>query len=119
MQHQSSHVVQNEPPKELNVWKPMLIGVFVFLTVGVSLANAVLTRFGLAENYVLLFFAAFLIAVLLLSRNLFFAGLALLGVVFLSFPEATIASLSLDRDVLLALVCAIVIAPSAYDMVFK
>ena len=119
MQQHSSHASQREPSKEINLWKPMFIGLFVFLTVGVSLSNAVLDRFGLAENYALLFILAFLLAVLLLTRNFFIIGLALFGVVLLNLPAATIASFSLDQDVLLAFVCAIVLAPSAYDIVFK
>ena len=119
MQQHSSHASQSEPAKELNLWKPMFIGLFLFMTVGVSLSNAVLGRFGLAENYALLFSLAFLLAVILLSRNFFIIGLAVFGAVLLNLPAATIASYNWDQDVLLAFVCAIVLAPSAYDMVFR
>ncbi len=118
MQH-TTHANQQESTKELSLWKPMLVGVFVFLTVGFSLSNAVLTRFGLADNYVLLFVVAFLLALLLLSRNFYIVGMAVIGVAFLNLPAATIASYNLDQDVLLALVCAVVLAPSAYDLIFN
>lgn len=105
--------------KELSALKPVLLGALVFVLIGFSLANEMLGRFGLADNYVIVFSAAFIIAVLLLSKNFLLIALVSAGVVMVNMPDATLASFNLDRDFLLALVCAIVLVPSLYDLITK
>lgn len=102
-----------------SVMKPLIFGTVVFITLGVSIANETLARFGLEENYVMLFSLALLFAVLLLSRNIVMLGLVLGGVILMNMPDATLAAYSLDRDVLVAGVCAVILAPSVYNIVFK
>ena len=89
------------------------------MVLGGSLANEMLGRLGLADNYVIVFSAAFIIAALLLSKNLVMVVLVALGVIIVNFPDATLISYGIDRDILLALVCAIILVPSLYDLVSK
>ncbi|MEQ8315505.1 MAG: hypothetical protein RL839_12650 [Gammaproteobacteria bacterium] len=105
--------------RDLRLIKPLLLGLFVFLTLGVTIATETLTRFGLEDNYAIVFSVAFVFAVLILSRNLIMIGIVLLGVVVINLPEATLARYHLDQDLLLALVCAIILVPTVYRMVFK
>ncbi len=102
-----------------SVMKPLIFGTVVFITLGVSIANETLARFGLEENYVMLFSLALLFAVLLLSRNILMLGLVLGGVILMNMPDATLTTYNLDRDVLVAAVCAVILAPSVYNIVFK
>ena len=105
--------------RESNVMKPLIFGFVVFTTLGVSIANETLARFGLEDNYVMLFSLALLLAVLLLSRNILMLGLVLAGVILMNMPDATLVTYRLDRDVLVAAVCAIILAPSVYAIVFR
>jgi len=105
--------------RDSNVMRPLIFGFVVFTTLGVSIANETLARFGLEDNYVMLFSLALLMAVLLLSRNILMLGLVLAGVILMNMPDATLVTYRLDRDVLVAAVCAIILAPSVYNIVFR
>ena len=102
-----------------SVMKPLIFGAVVFITLGVSIANETLARFGMEDNYVMVFSLALLVAVILLSRNILMLGLVLGGVILMNMPDATLATYNLDRDVLVAAVCAVILAPSVYNIVFK
>lgn len=102
-----------------SVVKPLIFGTVVFITLGVSIANETLARFGMEDNYVMVFSLALLVAVILLSRNILMLGLVLGGVILMNMPDATLATYNLDRDVLVAAVCAVILAPSVYNIVFK
>jgi len=91
----------------------------IFLTLGLAIAYETLSRFGLESNYAIVFCVAFMLAVILLRRNLKVLALVLLGVVALNLPDATLLSYSLDRDVLLAVVCTFILVPSVYEVVVK
>ena len=99
--------------------KPLMFGGLVFVTLGVTLASDMLSRFGLEDNYVVVFSVAFIIAGIILSKNLTMFLTVLLGVVLCNLPDATLSSYNLDRDILLASVCAIVMAPAIYDLFIK
>ena len=99
--------------------KPLMFGGLVFATLGVTLATETLSRFGLEDNYVVVFSVAFMIAALILSKNLSMLLVVLVGVIACNLPDASLASLNLDRDMLLAGVCAVVLAPAIYDLFIK
>lgn len=105
--------------RDTRVVKPLMFGGLVFITLGVTLATDTLSRFGLEDNYVIVFSLAFVIAALVLSKNLVMLLVVLLGVVLSNLPEATLLGLGLDRDMLLAGVCAIVLSPAIYDLFIK
>lgn len=96
--------------------KPILIGGVMFLSLGITIANATLSQLGLNDNYVWLFGLAFVFAAVLLRRSIFILALLVLGVAAASLPEASLASYYLDRDVLLALMCSTVLVPSVYEV---
>ena len=104
---------------ELSLLKPLILGSLVFVTLGVFLAMEILSRFGLEDNYAAVFAVALVVAVLTISRNLLMIALVLLGVVAINLPDATLASYYLDRDILLAFVCALILVPNVYNLVFK
>lgn len=93
--------------------------VVIFLTLGLAIAYETLSRFGLENNYAIVFCVAFVLAVILLRKNVKVLALVLIGVVALNLPDATLLSYSLDRDVLLAAVCAFILVPSVYELVIK
>lgn len=105
--------------RDLSLVKPLLLGSIVFLTLGITIASETLSRFGLQHNYVILFTVAFVLAVLIVSRNLMMIVPVFIGVIAMNLPEATLSRLNLDQDVLLALVCAVVLVPTVYKLFVK
>lgn len=99
--------------------KPYVYGLLVFLTVGVSLANEALSRLGMEGNYVAMFSIAFLLAAILLSSNQKMVALVVIGVLTINLPDITLQQYNIDRDMLLAIVCAGILAPSLYSLLFK
>jgi len=97
--------------------QPLVYCAVVFITLGIAIANEVLARFGLEKNYIIVFSVAFLVAGLLLSKNLPLLLILLAGVFAINLPDATLLQYHLDRDVLLALVCATLLVPSVYQLI--
>lgn len=97
--------------------QPLVYCAVVFITLGIAIANEILARFGLENNYIVVFSIAFLVAGLLLSKNLILLAIVLVGVFAINLPEATLLQCHLDRDVLLAMVCATLLVPSAYQLI--
>ncbi|NKB32354.1 MAG: hypothetical protein GKR91_04580 [Pseudomonadales bacterium] len=114
-----SNVETEKEKKEFGALKTIIIGVLVFVVLGITLANQMLGQFGLEDNYAIVFSAAFVIAALLLSKSMILLVLVAVGVVAVNLPDATLVSFGLDRDVLLAVVCAVVLVPSLYDLISK
>lgn len=102
--------------RESSQIKPYVYGVMIFTTVGITLANATLTRIGIENNQVALFSVAFLLAATLLSRNLLLVGIVLFGVLTLNISDSILLQYHLDRDILLAMIGAAIIVPSIYEM---
>ena len=46
-------------------------------------------------------------------------GVILSGVVAINLPDASLLRYGLDRDVLLAAVCALILVPSIYELITK
>ncbi len=99
--------------------QPFVYCVVVFITLGIAIANQILARFGLENNLVYLFSIAFLVAGLLLSKNLLLLLFVLLGVFAINLPDATLLQYHMDRDVLLAVVCATLLVPSVYQLIVR
>ena len=97
--------------------RPYLIGGVIFLTLGVAIASETLSRLGLEGNYVYLFSMAFVVAAIILGRNILVLLVLVAGVAALNLPEAMLLRYHLDRDVLLAVICAIVLVPVMYERV--
>ena len=103
--------------RESNQIKPYVYGVMIFTTVGITLANETLSRIGVEGNRIALFSVAFLLAAILLSRNLVIVGIVVAGVLALNLPDMTLLQYNLDRDLLLAMIGAAILVPSFYQMV--
>lgn len=99
--------------------QPLVYCAVVFITLGIAIANEILARFGLENNQIYVFSIAILVAGLLLSKNLTLLLLVLLGVFAINLPDATLVQYHLDRDVLLALVCATLLVPSIYELIVR
>ncbi len=99
--------------------KPVLYAIAIFITLGIAIANETLAQLGLEGNYIAVFSLAFILAAVLLGRNLFFLGLVVIGVGVLNLPDATVSAYGVDRDILLAIVCAIVLLPTVYELIVK
>lgn len=97
--------------------QPLVYCAVVFITLGIAIANEILARFGLENNFMIVFSVAFLVAGLLLSKNLVLLLLVLVGVFAINLPDATLMQYHLDRDVLLAMVCATLLVPSVYQLI--
>lgn len=96
--------------------QPLVYCAVVFITLGIAIANEILARFGMENDLIYVFSIAFLVASLLLSKNALLVLLVLLGVFAINLPEATLLQYHLDRDVLLAMVCATLLVPSIYQL---
>ncbi len=99
-----------------NRFKTLAYGVVVFITLGIAIANETLSRFGLEQNYLVVFSLALILAAVMLSKNFFVLLVIIIGVVGMNLPEATLLNYHLDRDVLLAAICAFILVPSVYAL---
>lgn len=97
--------------------QPLVYCAVVFITLGIAIANEILARFGLEGDFISVFSIAFVVAGLLLSKNTVLLLLVLLGVFAFNLPDATLLQYHLDRDVLLAMVCATLLVPSVYQLI--
>jgi glucan phosphoethanolaminetransferase (alkaline phosphatase superfamily) len=103
-----------------NTIRPYVYALVIFLTLGISIANEALSRLGMEGNYYAMFSVAFLLAAILLSRNLKMVALVVIGVLAINLPDGTqFFNIQLDHDLILAVVCAAIFAPSVYELLFK
>lgn len=105
--------------RESSQIKPYVYGVMIFTTVGVALANEMLSRVGIEGNRIALFSVALLLAVILLSRNLMMVVIVVLGVLALNLSDTVLLQYHLDRDLLLAMIGATIVVPSIYQLLSK
>ena len=103
--------------KRNHALRPFLIGSVIFLTLGVAIASETLSRLCLEGNYVYLFSMAFVVAAIMLGRNILLLLELVAGVAAINLPEAMLLRYHLDRDVLLAVICAIILVSVMYERV--
>ncbi len=70
--------------------QPLVYCSVVFITLGIAIANEILARFGLENNYLFAFSIAFVVAGMLLSKNVIFLVIVILGVFAINLPDATL-----------------------------
>lgn len=87
-----------------------------FSLVGISLASETLTRVGLGDNYVYIVSLGLLFSVLLLGKKRLLVLCVLVGVLAINLPESFMATYMVDRDLLLATVCSLILVPTLYDL---
>lgn len=96
--------------------KPIAYGIVVFITLGISIANETLSRFGMENNFLIVFSAAFVFAAAILATKVWLALLVLLGVVAINLPDTALVAMHMDRDILLGAVCALILVPTVYEL---
>ena len=94
--------------------RPAVYALVIFLLLGVSVANATLSQFGLQDNYVLMFSIAFVVAALSLSRNPALLLLILVAIAAFNQSDEWLQQFYMDKDMLLAGIIALIMVPSAY-----
>ena len=92
-------------------------GLVIFVSMGITIANEILTRFGFAGNSFYVFSLALLLVALVLRRRVLAQGALLAAVILLTAPEATLIYYNLNRDYLLSAICAGIIVPSLFSMI--
>ena len=97
--------------------RPILYALVLFTIIGISLATETLSRFGLSENYFYIISAALLFVALLLGKKPILVLVVLLGVMAINLPESILLNYTIDRDMLLAAVCAIILGPTIYNLI--
>lgn len=97
--------------------RPIGYGFVVFITLGISIANETLSRFGMENNYLIVFSVAFVFAACILATKIWLTMFVLLGVVAINLPETMLLGMNLDRDVLLGAVCALILVPTVYELI--
>ncbi|MEX0617819.1 MAG: hypothetical protein WDZ76_04280 [Pseudohongiellaceae bacterium] len=95
------------------------IGLVVFLTVGITLANETLSRLGVDADRLVVISVAMVITVFLASRNIVVIVAVVAGVVAVNLPDSLLTHYNLDRDLLLASIGALILLPSIYSLVFR
>lgn len=89
----------------------------IYLSVGIAVANRILSLFGLEDNYILVFAVAFVLSRFQSITNILILITIFVGVVSINLADTTLFHYNLDRDILLAIVCTLIIAPSIYKRI--
>jgi hypothetical protein len=96
--------------------KTLAYGFVVFITLGITIANETLSRLGQEGNYAVAFSIALVMAALLLAEKRWLTVAVLLGVVVVNLPDTTLLALGIDRDMIFAGICALILVPTLYDL---
>ncbi|MFK7863004.1 MAG: hypothetical protein AB8B95_02140 [Pseudohongiellaceae bacterium] len=97
--------------------KPLAYGFVVFITLGISIANETLSRFGMENNYLVVFSVAFVFAACILASKIWLSLLVIAGVIAINLSDAVLLNMNLDRDVVLGAVCALILVPAVYELI--
>lgn len=98
------------------IFKTIGYGLVIFSCLGLTLAGEALEAVGLQGNMTFLLSLSFIFAVLLAGRSVVMVAVLALGVLLVNLPDTTLLQYDLDRDLLLALVCAAIFVPTAYNL---
>lgn len=86
-------------------------GLILFLTLGITLSQALLERIGLDTNYLLIALGALIISGLLVYRGLLLIIIAIFMSIAVNMPEEMLLQYSVDRDILIVMLMLLVIFP--------
>ena len=92
-------------------------GLVIFVSMGITIANEILTRIGISGNSFYVYSLALLLVALMLKRKVLAQGAILGAVILLSAPEATLIYYNLNRDYLLSAICAGILIPTLFSLV--
>lgn len=105
--------------KEKHNIKSIAFAMVIFFALALTVANEALSQLGLAQHYVILFTVTLIIAALLLSRKFWLILLVVVGVGLNNLPDSVLLNYYVDRDVLIAFICALIVLPTIYDRLAK
>ena len=86
-------------------------GLIIFMTLGITLSQALLERVGMETNYLLIALGALVLSGLLVYRGLLLIIIALLMSLAVNLPVELLAQYSVDRDILMVVLLLMVIFP--------
>jgi hypothetical protein len=92
-------------------------GLVIFVSMGITIANEILTRVGFSGSSFYVYSLALLLVALMLKRRVLAQGAILGAVILLSAPEATLVYYNLNRDYLLSAICAGILVPTLYSLI--
>lgn len=92
-------------------------GLLLMALTAAAVVTDTLNRIGLGDNYVYVISLSLLTGLLLMQVSKAMVLLVLLGLLAANLPDTNLQSLGVDRDLLLALVCAFIVAPNLYYLV--
>lgn len=99
--------------------KIIISSVAIFLSIGILLARETLARLGLESNYLLVALGALLITALLAQRSIFLTVTVLLLSLAINLPSGLLGSFQFDKDIMIAILLAIVILPLVHNIINK
>lgn len=91
--------------------KVLAYGLIIFITIGITLSQALLERLGIETNYLYIALGAMMVSGLLVSRGLLLIIIAILMSVAVNLPIEFLLEYSIDRDVLMVFLLLMVIFP--------
>ncbi len=112
-------MIRNSHAREKRSIKPLAYALLIFATLGLTIANSTLAQLGLEQNYVIVVSVALVVASLLLSRQFWLVLAVVIGVLTVNQPDAFLQQYHLDRDVILAFVCALILVPTVYRLLVR
>jgi len=86
-------------------------GLIIFMTLGITLSQALLERIGMETNYLLIALGAFVVSGLLVYRGLLLIVIAIVMSFAVNMPEDFLLQYSVDRDILMVILLMMVIFP--------
>lgn len=86
-------------------------GLILFLTLGITLSQALLERVGMETDYLFIALGALVVSGLLVYRGVLLIILALTIGLAVNLPSDVLTQYSIDRDVLLVILLIMVIFP--------
>ena len=102
--------------KENRLSANMVTGVLLIAVAGISVATETMDFLGLGGNYIYIACAALIIGVLLIHASTVNVVMVLIGIVIANLPDTNLQMLGVNRDIVLALVGALILAPAIYRL---
>ena len=100
--------------RQNRISKNIIFGVFVAGLVGVTVATEAMSLLGLADNYIYIASATLLIGLFLFNSSFTIVLIVLVGIGILNLPEANLQQIGLDKDIVMAIVGALIVSPGIY-----
>lgn len=94
--------------------KYLLYAAATFLLLGITIAKEMVDAMGMKTDYMVIALVALVITWLMVHKKVFLVALVAFLAVLANLPPETLANLGIHRDVLLAALVAVIVAPEIY-----